>query len=133
MLEIGLDRRSSIERARKAQATSRMRFASMVRQRPGRSAKRRSRPPEVSGAGSVGARTGLELYMNVGYLAGEPEALSFISISPRRIEHHSLWSAIGMPHSTQTLIRCLGGSVFPNRRFHNVMPPPMKANDSEYV
>ena len=29
-------------------------------------------------------------------------ALRFISICPRRIEHQSLWSAIGMPHSTQT-------------------------------
>ena len=40
------------------------------------------------------------------------------------MEHHSLCSAIGIPHSTQTLIRCFGGSFFPNRRFNNDMTPP---------
>jgi hypothetical protein len=65
--------------------------------------------------------------------AGEPVALSFISISPRRIEHHSLCSAIGMPHSTHTRIRCFGGSLFPSNRFHKDMPPPGMAIGFEYV
>jgi hypothetical protein len=40
------------------------------------------------------------------------------------MEHHSLCSASGIPHSTQTRIRCFGGSFFPNRRFNSDMTPP---------
>jgi hypothetical protein len=49
-------------------------------------------------------------------------ALRFISIWPRRIEHHSLWSAIGIPHSTHTRTRGFGGSFLPNKRFNSDMP-----------
>ena len=52
-------------------------------------------------------------------------AESFISFCPRRIEHHSLCSAIGIPHSTQIRIRGFGGSLrFPNNRFRMDMRPP---------
>jgi len=51
-------------------------------------------------------------------------AESFISFCPRRIEHHSLCSATGIPHSTQIRIRGFGGSLLPNRRFSSDMPPP---------
>jgi hypothetical protein len=59
-------------------------------------------------------------------VCGGVSAASFISFCPRRIEHHSLCSAIGIPHSTQIRIRCFGGStLFPNRRFNNDMSPPV--------
>src|SRR5262249_41125620 len=51
-------------------------------------------------------------------------AFSFISFAARKIEHHSLCSAIGIPHSTQTRTRCFGGSLLPKRRFRNDMRPP---------
>ena len=46
------------------------------------------------------------------------------SFWPRRIEHHSLCSAIGMPHSMHTRTRGFGGSFFPNSRFSKDMNPP---------
>ena len=48
----------------------------------------------------------------------------FISICARRMEHQSLCSASGIPHSMQTRIRCFGGSLFPNKRFNRDMCPP---------
>ena len=43
-----------------------------------------------------------------------------ISACPRRMEHHSLWSATGIPHSTQTRTRWVGSAVFDEkRRFRN--------------
>ena len=51
-------------------------------------------------------------------------AWSSISRWPRRIEHHSLCSATGMPHSTHTRTRGFGGSVFPSSRFSRDMNPP---------
>ena len=58
-------------------------------------------------------------------MARRSSAFIRISISPRRIEHHSLCSAMGMPHSLQTRIRGFAGSRFiPNRRFSNDMRPP---------
>ena len=55
----------------------------------------------------------------------------FISIWPRRIEHQSLCSATGMPHSTQTRTRGFGGSSRPSNRFRNdigLPPSPTKVN-----
>jgi hypothetical protein len=41
------------------------------------------------------------------------------------MEHQSLCSATGIPHSTQIRTRCLGGSLrIPNSRFNNDMGPP---------
>jgi hypothetical protein len=42
------------------------------------------------------------------------------------MEHQSLCSANGMPHSMQTRMRGLGGSRRPNSRFHSDMFPPTK-------
>src|SRR5439155_16598712 len=55
-------------------------------------------------------------------------AFIFISIVARWIEHQSLCSAIGMPHSTHTRTRCFGGSLLPNSRFKNDMPPPERGD-----
>jgi hypothetical protein len=39
------------------------------------------------------------------------------------MEHHSLCSATGMPHSTQMRTRCLGAGEFDEKiRFRNDMP-----------
>src|SRR6188474_402646 len=57
----------------------------------------------------------------------------FISIWPRRIEHQSLCSATGMPHSTQTRTRGFGGSSRPSNRFRNDIGLPPKSNESQYV
>jgi hypothetical protein len=44
---------------------------------------------------------------------------------PRRIEHQSLWLATGMPHSTQTRVRCTGSFDFPPKIFfRNDTGPP---------
>src|SRR5688500_18586970 len=51
-------------------------------------------------------------------------AFCFNSFWPCRIEHHCLWSATGMPHSTQTWTRCFGGSLLPSNRLRNDMKPP---------
>jgi hypothetical protein len=41
------------------------------------------------------------------------------------MEHQSLCSASGIPHSMQTRIRGFGGSLlFPNKRFNKDMSPP---------
>ena len=52
------------------------------------------------------------------------EVRPFISIWARWMEHQSLCSASGIPHSMQTRIRCFGGSLFPNKRFNRDMSPP---------
>ena len=52
----------------------------------------------------------------------EEAAARSISSWPRRMEHQSLCSATGMPHSTQTCTRFLGSSPpVPNRRLSNDM------------
>src|SRR5690242_6593138 len=46
-----------------------------------------------------------------------------ISTCPRRMEHQSLCSATGMPHSTQICTRCLGAGGFDEKsRLRNDMP-----------
>src|SRR5713101_5164447 len=40
------------------------------------------------------------------------------------MEHQSLCSASGIPHSMHTRIRGFGGSLFPNKRFNRDMCPP---------
>jgi hypothetical protein len=60
-------------------------------------------------------------------------ALSFISSWPRRIEHQSLCSAIGMPHSTQIRVRAFGVSVSrPSKRLSSDMPPPGRVRRSTH-
>jgi hypothetical protein len=45
------------------------------------------------------------------------------------MEHQSLWSATGMPHSMQTRILGFDGFLaMPNRRCSNDMPPPAKSD-----
>jgi hypothetical protein len=39
------------------------------------------------------------------------EPCRFIAFWPRRIEHHALCSATGIPHSTQIRVRGFGGAA----------------------
>ena len=46
-----------------------------------------------------------------------------ISTCPRRMEHQSLCSATGMPHSTQIRTRCMGAGAFDEKsRLRNDIP-----------
>src|SRR5262245_28236569 len=45
-----------------------------------------------------------------------------MAIWPFKIEHQSLCSATGIPHSMQTWTRCFGASLMPNRLLSNDIP-----------